>query len=270
MSVSTPTDDQLHITIIPWRPWLAALSMMVFCLGATIRWSTSTRFQCNRYAIGITNGSELTDRCRLSRINLLTLLRGGDFQTFPLDNLQRARVASQRRRYSSRGGSHTEYRVMLDVDAQEIPLTPNWQRSRRAQEQLASQVNSFVNQPTRSELIVDTGSSSFSSGFFLLGFLGAVSSLVFLERAVYCEFDKRKKIFIIQRQGLLYQSVERYHLFSVDRTFVEEKVRLKDRNSYRLVLRLKNGKTVNITQYHQMRAERDELAIADEIEDFLR
>lgn len=250
MKLQRPNSQELRLILWPWGVWAAGLAFLgAGLLGGMSLGNASLR--CDRPS----------QTCTLS----YTTLRRRSQDTFPLDQLQGARVRTER--VSSGGDRGTTDQVMLQLPEGEMPLTPYTTNNSFSQAQ-ADRINRFLAEPDQDRLAIAHNDLGWAVVVLVI-FVGSGVLLLVSGQRVTWIFDRGSGQFIQQRWGLRGRQEQRYPLPTIATCLLESQQDDGSETS-RLCLLLKTGEYLPLTGYSSGVGLQRRREIGQEIQSFLQ
>jgi len=220
---------KLTIRHRPLLLWLLSGLLIAVGLGV-IFFQSGSAIICQRVA--------QTGSCELVKSGLV----GAGVRTIPLESLREVRVE-----INSRNESNDTYRVILLTRSGEIPLTPNYSADSDQQESIASQINDFIQNPTKTSLTIQQDDRWF--GYLFGSLLIGVGLFVAVQKGkvVILSFDKVRDRMMLKQRGLLGGTVIELPLAEIVDVTIERIRDTRDRQIERVALILKSGKHLALT-----------------------
>ncbi|MEB3267969.1 MAG: tetratricopeptide repeat protein [Leptolyngbya sp.] len=194
-----------------------------------------------------------------------TTLRRRSQDTFPLDQLQGARVRTER--VTTDGDHDTTDQVMLQLPEGEMPLTPYTTNNSFSQAQ-ADRINRFLAEPDQDRLAIANNDLGWAVVVLVI-FVGSGVLLLVSGQRVTWIFDRGSGQFIQQRWGLRERQTQRYPLPTIAACLLESQQDDGSETS-RLCLLLKTGEYLPLTGYSSGVGRQRRREICQEIQAFLR
>ena len=114
----------------------------------------------------------------------------------------------------------------------------------------------------------------FSDWFLIFVGLAFVTTgfyLAIVDGTVTCSFDKNKDKMVFRRERwLLGNYIEEHSLQEIETTELEKCPRHRSRNTYRVIIRLRNGKKIPFSYTYEGFDKKDKEILKEKILDFLR
>jgi hypothetical protein len=173
-----------------------------------------------------------------------TTLRRRSQNTFPLAQLQGARVRTER--VATGGDLDITHQVMLQLPEGEIPLTPYTTDNPFSQAQ-ADHINHFLTEPDPDRLAISHNDLGWAVVVLVI-FVGSGVLLLVSGQQVTWIFDRGNGQFIQRRWGLRGRQEQRYPLHAIATCLLESQ-RDDGSETSRLCLLLKTGEYLPLTGY---------------------
>jgi hypothetical protein len=183
-------------------------------------------------------------------------LRGSDVRKIRLDFLHGAEVRSS---YSGRSRS---YKLFLLTEAGEIPFSTTSSKGKKYS--IASQINTFIGNPSANFLEVSEDARLYGLAWGLLFWLFGAAILLFHTEFLICKFDKPRGLItlkqrnIILRTGVLKKTIgeiDSVKIESTDHSGTDRWGRRFNYHKYYIILILKSGEYFRLTQYDTLNLE---------------
>lgn len=172
-------------------------------------------------------------------------------------NLQRAEV---RVNYGDSDSSDT-YQVVLMTTNGEVPFTEYYSSGSSKKQQLANEINQFIQDDSQNTLSVETDDRLFIS--ILAGIFAGVGALMGLFSGITTlDLDRSSGLLTVSKRRLLPAGASEYLLSDFQGAEIES-----SKNTYRVVLRMRDGRTVPLTSYYSS-GYKGKKKLADELEAF--
>lgn len=172
-------------------------------------------------------------------------------------NLQRAEV---RVNYGDSNSSDT-YQVVLMTTNGELPFTEYYSSGSSKKQQLANEINQFIQDDSQNTLSVETDDRLFIS--ILAGIFAGVGALMGLFSGITTlDLDRSSGLLTVSKRRLLPAGASEYLLSDFQGAEIES-----SKNTYRVVLRMRDGRTVPLTSYYSS-GYKGKKKLADELEAF--
>lgn len=251
MKIIQRTSTQLKLHIIPLFIWMAG--------GIVISIGVAESQKIGKYRM-ICDRLPDSGHCEITQSSFWQTHR----QTFPLKDLQGAKVVSRNSR-----GRNTPYQLVLLLPGKLIPLHDFWRGDRPSHQKQADLINQFVQDSTQSNLAISRNMFGLMIRSFLsLCGLGLLIITGFGE-IIILKLDKLSDQFILTWRGLLGTKRIEHPLRNIARCYVETSVSRKTgRKSYVIKVMLTSEETFALMPYNSSGYDK-KLQITQEIHSFL-
>jgi hypothetical protein len=229
MRVIEQTHRKLTLKHTPWGRWITG-GVILLCgglLGGLV--GGSTRLECDRPS----------NLCTITRQNLL----GERQHIFALDNLLGAEVDHNR----SRNGGSSTFRVVLQTQEGDLPLTTLSTPGRGIRQGIVEQIEGFLANPEQLSLAVQEDNRQLKYMiFWASGVIGL--SLLLTPKIMNLEINKTLGQLILSHWGILERKQQNYPLRRLVGARVERKKSRSGRSTtYRVALVQDSGETIPLT-----------------------
>lgn len=233
MHVIQETPTNLILRLRPWSSW---------CFGAT--------FALVGVVITVWGGQLYTFRCDRTESTppvcerLSDGLLGTTEQIIPIDTIQGTRIDT----FIDAEG--TTYQLYLLTDEGDIAVIPMTTSNYGNLQQLASQIDEFLNDPQATTLLIQEDYRGMGIVFGGLFVIAGLAFAVIFGSVITCSIDKSLGTFVLQSNRLVHRSRKEYALRDLYGVTVEFHRTNRGGRTYRVALVMQSGDRVPLTAYY--------------------
>ena len=233
MHVIQETKTNLFLQLRPWSSWCFGATFALAGLAMTVLGSQLYTFRCDR--------TESTmPVCQLSSDGLL----GTTEQIVPLDTIQGTRIDTLIDVES------TTYQLYLITDDGEIAVIPMRTSNYGNLQQLASQIDEFLNDPQATTLLIQEDYRGMGIVFGGLFVVAGLAVVVLFGSVITCSIDKSLGTLVLESNRLGHRSRNEYALRDLYGVAVEFHRANRGGRTYRVALVMQSGDRVPLTAYY--------------------